>query len=263
MIAALVAGVGRGSRAYAGRMADRVRFVGAVLRASLRYPATARPLFGRTVANQVRFTAVQALWLVSQVALILGATVIVQAHAQAVRFGFADSLGRILTTVVVRELGPLLTAIVVLGRSGTAIAAELATNGVMGERDAMEAMGVDPVQYLILPRIVAGGISVALLSVYFVALTLAAGAGMALLLERVSAAEYVQSLRFALSPFDLTLTLVKGALFGVGITTLCSFEGLTGGTRPTDIPQCVTRGVVSSLLFVFVVSAVLSWVIFA
>jgi phospholipid/cholesterol/gamma-HCH transport system permease protein len=258
-----VAGVGRATRLGGARQLDRLRFIGAMLRSATRYPATTRPLGVRVIVNQIRFTAVQALPFLTAIALLIGVTVIVQASAQALRFGFADTLGRILVTVVVRELGPLLTAIIVIGRSGTAIAAELATDGVLGETEALEAMGVDPLQYLLIPRVIGGAISVVLLAVYFDTLTLIGGALVAAPLADVSLTEYFTALRAALAPLDLWITLAKGAIFGAGIATLCSYEGLLGGRKPTDIPQCVTRGVVSSLLFVFVVSALFSLVLYA
>ncbi len=230
-------------------------FLGAVLRGGLTYPETARTHWARNLLTQVRFTAVQALPFLGTIAVLIGVTVIVQANAQAVRFGVSDVLGRILTSVVVRELGPLLTAIVVLGRSGTAIAAELATSTVLGETDAMEAMGIDPLQYLVFPRVLGGAISVALLVVFFNAITLGSGALAAWVLGAVSIGEYMGSLRLALSPGDLVLMVGKGAIFGAGIATLCAYAGLMGGRTPPDIPRSVTHGVVLSLLFVFAVSA--------
>lgn len=258
MLRAAVAGVGRRTRTRTERYVGRARYLGAIVRAALHYPATTRGIGLRVVCDQVRFTAVQALPFVSAIALVIGVTVVVQAHAQAARFGFSEALGQILVTVVVRELGPLLTAVIVIGRSGTAIAAELATNGVLRETEAMEAMGVDPLQYLVVPRVIGAAVSVALLAIYFDAIVLVAGSAVSGLRGVVSPAEYAASLRLALRVGDLWLTVAKGAIFGVGIAVLCSYEGLLGGRSPTDIPQCVTRGVVASLLFVFVVSTLFS-----
>lgn len=242
----------------------RIKLIGALIRSATHYPATTRGQGFRVIMNQIRFTAVQALPFLSIMALVIGLAVIAQASAQAARFGFSDILGTILVTVVVRELGPLLTAIVVLGRSGTAIAAELATNGVLRETEALESMGVDPLQYLVVPRVLGGAISVAILAVFFDVVALGGGAIFAWALADVSPGALAASVQAALRPSDLWLTVIKGAVFGLGISTLCSFEGLVGGRRPTDIPQCVTRGVVASLLFVFLVStgfSLLFWLV--
>jgi phospholipid/cholesterol/gamma-HCH transport system permease protein len=249
-----VAAVGRHSRARGKNWVGRIRFIGALVRAVFHYPATARSHGARVTVNQIRFTAVQALPFLTVVALVIGLAVIAQASAQAVRFGFNSALGTILVTVVVREVGPLITAVLVLGRSGTAIAAELATNGVLRETEALESMGVDPLQYLVGPRVVGGAVSVAALIVFFDVVALGSGAFFAWWLAEVPPAALVTSVRSAMTGMDIWLSLLKGGLFGFGIATLCSYEGLIGGRQPTDVPQCVTRGVVSSLLFVFLVS---------
>jgi phospholipid/cholesterol/gamma-HCH transport system permease protein len=256
-----VASSGRAVTGRAGRVAgwygNRIRFVGAVVVAALRYQPTARPLLARQLINQLRFTAVQALPFLGLIGGLIGVTVVVQAYAAAL-FGMSDLLGRVLVAVVVRELGPILTAIVVIGRSGTAISAELATNGALGETEALEAMGVDPLQYFVIPRIVGGGISVALLTVYFVGIALLSGGALVWMLGQMVPAVYLESLRLALSTSDVWVMLLKGVVFGLGVVTLCSYEGLTGGRTATDVPQCVTRGVVASLAFVFLVSVVFS-----
>lgn len=261
--AGLVAGVGRRARRLGESSISLLAFFGAVIRAAASYPPTARTEWTRVLLNQIRFTAVQALPFLGAIALLIGMTVIVQANAQAVRFGVGDALGRLLTTVVVRELGPLLAAVIVLGRSGTAIAAELATSSVLGETDAMEAAGVDPLQYLVVPRVAGVAISVALLVVFFNAITMAGGAIAAWVLGAVSLGEYFDSLRLALTIGDLVTMVVKGAIFGAGIALLCSWAALLGGRTPADIPRSVTRGVVLSLLFVFAVSATFSVVAYA
>lgn len=264
MIQRAVAGIGASTRQRVGNWNRRVHFVGALVRSSMNFPATTREQGLRVLMNQIRFTAVQAVPFLGVMALVIGLAVIAQASAQAVRFGFTDVLGVILATVVVRELGPLLTAIVVLGRSGTAIAAELATNGVLRETEALESMGVDPLQYFVVPRVVGAAISVAVLTLFFDFIALGGGALFAWWMADVPPAALAGSVRAALTPLDLWLTVVKGGIFGVGIAVLCSYEGLVGGRRPTDIPQCVTRGVVASLLFVFTVSmffSVIFWLV--
>ena len=263
MIAGAIARLGRDTRATGARAGELARFIGATLRSVHHYPVTARSLWLRTIRNQILFTAVQALPFVGTIALIIGVTVIVEAHAQGLQFAYANILGKLLASIVVRELGPLLTAIVVIGRSGTAIAAELATDAVLGETDAMEALGVDPLQYLVVPRVVGGAISVLLLTVLFNVLTLASAAWTAFVLDRLSPAEFAGALRLALSTRDVWLVVLKGLVFGAGIAMLCSFAGLLEARKPTDIPKSVTRGVVLSLLFVFLTSALFSLALYA
>ncbi len=264
MVTHAVEAVGRRTREFGWNWGGRIRFIGAIVRAALHYPKTIRSLGLRVIVNQIRFTAVQAIPFLLTMALVIGVVVIIQTNAQAERLGFSQILGTILVTVVVRELGPLLTAVVVIGRSGTAIAAELATNGVLRETEAMESMGVDPLQYLVFPRVAGAAISVAILALFFDVIALVGGTLFAKMLVDVSIADVMASIRAAAHPGDVWLTIVKGAVFGIGIATLSAYEGLLGGRKPTDIPQCVTRGVVASLLFVFLVStsfSLLFWLV--
>lgn len=263
MIATTVARVGRKARHTGSRAGEFARFIGATLRSVRHYPVTARTLWMRTIRNQINFTAVQALPFVGTIALIIGMTVIVQAHAQGLQFAYSTVLGKLLATIVVRELGPLLAAVVVIGRSGTAIAAELATDNVMGETEAMEALGVDPLQFLVWPRVVGAAISVSLLTLLFNAVTLVSAGWMAWVLDGLPPEDFARALRLSLAPADVWLLALKGAVFGAGIAMLCSFAGLMAERRPTEIPKAVTRGVVLSLLFVFVTSGLFSFLLYA
>ena len=239
---------------------ETVRFVGSCARAIASMPASVRRMFGRVVMLQVRFTAVDAMPIIAGLALLIGMLVIAQAHAQAVRFGVSEALGQLLATIIVRELGPLFAAIIVVARSGTAIASELATSRVMGETTALEALGVDPVQYMVIPRLAGVAISVALLAVYFDALAITGGLITTSWLTRLPPGEYLESLRMGLSAWDVPLVLFKGALFGLGTAAVCCWSGLRAARTPAAIPQSVTRGVVYAMVYVFGVTAIFSLV---
>ncbi|MEK7401769.1 MAG: ABC transporter permease [Gemmatimonadota bacterium] len=235
---------------------EAVRFVGSCVRAMLSLPRNARNLSWRSLFMQVRFTAVDAMPIIAGLALLIGALVIAQAHAQAVRFGVSEALGQILATVIVRELGPLFAAIIVVARSGTAIASELATARVMGEVTALEALGVDPVQLMVLPRLIGSAISVALLAMYFDAIAITGGLVATWLLAHLPPGDYLESLRLGLSPGDVFLVLTKGAAFGLGTAIICCWAGLRAARTPAAIPQSVTKGVVIAMVYVFAVSAI-------
>lgn len=254
--------VGRSTRVQIARQTARIEFLGRLVRSALAYPPAALPLLARTLMNQIRFTALHALPFVVVVATVVGLVVLVETMGQVARFGLTDMLGRIFVTVVVHEIGPLLTAIIVLGRSGTAIAAELATSDVLGEMDAMESLGVDRMQLWVLPRVLGGAISVTILTVYFNVATVLSGAVFADLLGHADVGALLEFFRVGVSVSDVGITVLKSALFGAGIAFLCSYEGMGAGGTPTGIPQCVTRGVVASLAFVILVSTVFSLALF-
>ncbi len=209
----------------------------------------------RVLINQIRFTALQAIVLVTFLAAILAFLVISQSIRQLGRFGAIDNLGTIMVVAVIRELGPLLTALIVVSRSGTAIAAEMATNRVMGEVTALEAMGIDPYIYLVLPRMLGAIVSVATLMVVFDAVALSSGF-VAAATSGMSLTRYTSIVLRTLSASDVWLTLAKGIFFGAAVALFCSYHGLAVKAGPTEIPQAVTRGVVATIVAIFIMSAV-------
>jgi phospholipid/cholesterol/gamma-HCH transport system permease protein len=243
------------ARGSSSDVAEGIRFIGSCARAVASFPPNARSLSRRQLTLQVRFTAVDAMPIISGLALLIGALVIAQAHAQAVRFGVSEALGQLLATIIVRELGPLFAAIIVVARSGTAIASELATSRVMGEVTALEALGVDPVQYLVLPRLAAAAISVALLALYFDFIAIMGGLAATSYLAHLPPGDYLESLRMGMSSLDIILVVVKGALFGVGTAAICCWAGLRAARTPAASPQSVTKGVVMAMVYVFSISA--------
>lgn len=247
--------IGGKARGTGSDLAEGIRFIGSCARALAHFPANARSLGRRQLTLQVRFTAVDAMPIISGLALLIGALVIAQAHAQAVRFGVSEALGQLLATIIVRELGPLFAAIIVVARSGTAIASELATARVMGEVTALEALGVDPVQYMVLPRLAGAAISVALLAMYFDAIAIFGGLLATSYLAHLPLGDYLESLRLGMSAADVPLVIVKGATFGLGTAGICCWAGLRAARTPAAIPQSVTRGVVMAMVYVFTVSA--------
>jgi phospholipid/cholesterol/gamma-HCH transport system permease protein len=208
----------------------------------------------RVLINQIRFTALQAIFLVAFLAAILAFLVISQSIRQLGRFGAIDNLGTIMVVAVIRELGPLLTALIVVSRSGTAIAAEMATNRVMGEVTALEAMGIDPYIYLVLPRMLGAIVSVATLMVVFDAVALTSGF-VAAATSGMSLNRYTAIVLKTLSAGDVWLTLAKGIFFGAAVALFCSYHGLAVKAGPTEIPQAVTRGVVATIVAIFIMSA--------
>src|SRR5262249_45274134 len=161
--------------------------------------------------------------------------------------GATDFVGTVMVVTVVQLMGPLLTALAVIGRSGTAITAELATNTVMGEIRALEGMGIDPYHYLVLPRMVGATIAMVVLIVLFDVVALVAGL-LATRLNQASGARYLSNVLTALDTHDVVLTLVKGVLFGLTLGLLPSYHGLKVSRGPTEIPQAVTRGTVGSIV---------------
>ena len=177
--------------------------------------------------------------------------------AQLDKVGASELIGKLMVVVIVRELGPLLTAIAVVGRSGTAITAELATNTVLGEVRALKGMGIDPYHYLVLPRLFGCIASVVTLMVLFDVIALLGGYLAAGVFAGMSGSRYLGIVLANLTTQDVVLTVLKGVLFGLVIGTIPAYEGLMVRRGPTEIPQAVIRGTVHSLAVIFILAAVI------
>jgi phospholipid/cholesterol/gamma-HCH transport system permease protein len=220
-------------------------------------PGAGRRVATRVLLNQLRFTALEAVGLVLLLSGVLSYLTISSAIAQLDKVGASEYIGRLMVVVIVRELGPLLTALAIVGRSGTAITAELATNTVLGEVRALEGMGIDPFHYLVLPRLAGVTLSVMMLVVVFDVIAVAGGFMAANLIGGMSLARYLGIVAANLTTQDVVLTMVKGVLFGLVIGVLPSHAGLSVRRGPTEIPQAVIRGTVGSIAVIFVLSALI------
>lgn len=215
-----------------------------------------RSLF-RQVISQVLFTGVEALWLAGVVALVTGVTVVLQATVNMPRFGVRDYFGGILIATVVRELGPFFTALIVIGRSGAAFAAYVGTMRVSREVAALEMMGIDPVQFLVLPAFCGMVAGMVCLNVYFAFIALGGGLMVAGAMTNAPLKPLIDNLRDALMLSDLAISLSKSALFGVIAATVSGYHGLQVRTV-RGIPQASLRSVVNGMAAMILVNVLLT-----
>lgn len=217
-------------------------------------PRAGRRVVHRVFLTQVWFTALQAIPLVIVLSGIISYLLISQAIRELGRIGATEYIGQLMVIIVVRELGPLLTALTVGSRSGTAVAAELATNRVMGEIDALEGMGIDPTHYLVLPRFAATVVSVFGLIILFDAVALASG-WIAAIGTGMATNRYFDIVLQNLAFQDAWITLAKGLVFGAILGIVPAFQGLRARAVATDVPIAASRAVVASIVWVFLCSA--------
>jgi len=206
----------------------------------------ARKLVHGVMLTQVMFTGVQALSLVSIIGLLIGASIIIQTNMMVPADG--ELIGRVLVAVVLRELAPLITAIVVAGRSGTAIATELGNMKVNSEVLALSSLGVDPLRYVVLPRMVGCIVSVVALMIYFSIVSLSAAFALGILSSGASLSSFQQGVAGSVMPHDLVLFFAKGLGLGTIVGWLSCHFGLEVKSSPTEVPQQASRAVVMSLL---------------
>jgi len=214
----------------------------------------------RILAKQVLFTGIEAVNLVLLIAVLAGVSVVVQAQVWLARLGQSEMLGPILVGIVFRELGPLLVNFIVIGRSGTAVAIELGNMRVGREIHILEAQGVEPIVYLIMPRVLGMAASIFALTMVLCAVAMLSGFAVGVLLG-VTPPEpsvFVNSVFRAVRLHDVWNVLAKTLLSGLMIGSICCTEGLMITGVVTEVPQAGTRAVMESITAVLVVSAIVS-----
>ncbi len=256
MLAPFVA-VGRGTARWLARVGALARFAYEAVASLPSLPGAGRRVAARVLLNQLRFTALEAMGLIALLSGVLSYLTISATLTQLDKVGASELIGQLMVVVIVRELGPLLTALAVVSRSGTAITAELATNTVLGEIRALEGLGIDPFHYLVLPRIFGCVLSVATLMVVFDVIAVSAGYLAASVFGGMSAARYLGIVADNLTTQDVVLTAVKGLIFGLVIGVIPAYEGLSVRRGPTEIPQAVIRGTVGSIAYILIFAALI------
>jgi phospholipid/cholesterol/gamma-HCH transport system permease protein len=198
---------------------------------------------------QIYRAGVRLLPMVSFVAFALGLVVIGQTVSLLNRFGAQDWAGIVMVTVIVRELGPLVTAFLVLARVGTVIVIELSTNRATGEVEALEALGIDPIHYLVMPRVLGLATSIFSLTVYMIIVALASGYLFAFLQDvPLRPGEYLNQLTSSLRWEDFALLALKSISFGSVIAVVTCFHGLARPVRLEEVGQVTSNAVVSCVI---------------
>lgn len=215
---------------------------------------------GRVFYKQIYFTGIEALGSVSLIALLAGVAITSQITSLVGQN--PELLAKILLWTVVRELGPLLTAIVIIARSSSATASELATLNIRGELDNLRAMGISPIEYLVLPRLAGITLSVAAITAYFQIIAVLSGLATVSILKDISFVEHLRGMMTLLSLNEVFVSMLKGVTFGFLISATSVYFGLSVRGSVTEVPRAATRAVMRNLLTLFLVDGVLTYLFF-
>ena len=221
-------------------------------------------MWRRTVASefsrQIFSVGVMSAGFISAVACAVGVSVVAQALVWSPKIGQSKLLGPLLITVLIREVVPVLTNLLAVGRSGAPIAAELATMRVGGQVNVLEAQGIDPFDYLVVPRVLGFALSIFVLSVTFVVVAFASGY-LACLLLGVTVSDpvaYTRQLLESLRPVDIASFAAKSLLPALLTGGICCIVGLRAARWPGSVAAAPRRGTSRSVFAVLVTSALVS-----
>lgn len=202
------------------------------------------------VSAQIYFTGWQAMPLISVLALASGGIIILQSTAQLSLLGNASYVGNLMVLIVVRELGPLMTALIVIARSGTAVSTEIGNMRANKEIEVLESVGINPYSYIVFPRILGGVISVVCLAFYFNLIALFGGFLVTRFVQDMPFSFYAESLAQAFTLEDLAIFFIKNTFSGIMIFVISCYQGLLVQHSAHEVPQVTTKAVVNSVIYV-------------
>jgi phospholipid/cholesterol/gamma-HCH transport system permease protein len=216
----------------------------------------ARNVIRPRIRQEIARAGVALLPMFLFVALALGFLVIGQTVSALARVGATEYLGSTMVIVIVRELGPLLAAMLLLARVGTAHVIELGTARALGEVEALEALGIDPVHYLVVPRVIGMAAGVFALTVYLIIGALGSGYLWAFLQDvPLTPGDYFKQLAEALGWLDFALLALKTGAFGFFIAIVTCYHGLAQPLRLEDVSRVAVRAVTQGVIVCVLVDA--------
>jgi phospholipid/cholesterol/gamma-HCH transport system permease protein len=208
------------------------------------------PRYWRDTFEQMDTIGVGSLTIVCLTGLFTGMVLTVQTSATLDAFGARPYVGRMVSLSMIRELGPVLTALMVSGRVGSGMAAELGSMVVTQQIDAMRSLGTDPIRKLVAPRLLAGLVMVPALTILSNAVGLIGGYMVARFTLRLATSLYWTSALDAIRVYDLFMGMAKPIVFGYLIVSVGCYQGLTthGGTR--GVGESTTQSVVTASILI-------------
>ena len=199
--------------------------------------------------RQIFFSGNQALHIIGFMGLLLGVIVTTQTFALA--GGDSSLVVKVMAWVIVWEIGPLFAAIIIIARSGSAIAVELAQMRTSGEVASLEQMGIAPLDYLVVPRILGVTISVVALTAYFQIVAVVGGLAVSAIFKNVAFFDQIRRFVELVNPWLLMGGVVKSLVFGLVIATISCYHGISAGTSTSAVPQAAIKAVIRAMLAVF------------
>jgi len=242
-----------GSLAMLGSRAAYFTFIG---------PFRGKALRLQSAASQAMEVGVRALPILSLITFFIGLILALQAAYELSKLGAMSLVAKTVALSMSRELGPLITAIVVIGRSGSAFAAEIGTMKVTEEIDALEVMAISPVHFLVAPKFLAMMIMLPCLTIWANTMGILGGALFGVAQADFTFGRYIQASVESLYLRDIVSGLIKSVMFGITITAVGCFEGLSTGGGAEQVGRSTTRAVVISILLVVAVDLVFTAIFF-
>jgi phospholipid/cholesterol/gamma-HCH transport system permease protein len=257
------------TRKVGASVLDGLAYVGSLTTLSLRaaYFTFISPFQGKPARIQRSFSqameaGVRALPILSLITFFIGLILALQAAYELRRFGAMSFVASAVALSMTRELGPLITAVIVIGRSGSAFAAEIGTMKVTEEIDALETMAIDPVGFLVAPKFVAMIVMLPCLTIWANFMGVLGGSLFGVLKADFTFQRYITASLEALYLRDVITGLIKSFMFGITITAVGCQEGFNTGGGAEQVGRSTTKAVVVSIFLVILVDLIFTMLFF-
>ncbi len=219
---------------------------------------TGRVLIRRVILEQVYFTAVQALPLIIPVALILGSMLIIQFSRVSNQY----DIGKTMVLLIIRELGPGITALLVILRSATSIAIETGYMKVFHEIDTIEMAGIDPIRMICLPRLIGITTAIICLFIIFDLVSILGGYTIIWIFTYINLGDFLGQMGKAIIPTDIIVGMVKALCFGIIITVTCLYRGFNVKKNITGLPLATSKAAIECFFYCLIINVVISIVFY-
>ncbi len=214
------------------------------------YLAFVPPYRFRRILREVFFIGFKSSVIILLTASFTGMVLGLQGFYTLKQYGSESALGSAVALSLIRELGPVLTALMVSGRAGSAITAEVGIMRITEQLDALDTMAVNPMQYVIMPKLLAGLISVPLLTAMFDVVGILGGYGVGVMVLGVSSGAYFSGMVQSVVPLDINGGIVKSVVFGLLIVLVACYKGYYTERGAEGVSKATTQTVVTSAVLI-------------
>ena len=225
-------------------------------------PFIKKPFSWSVTSHQMVFSGVRSIGIVSFVAFFTGVVLAMQSAYQLVRFNFEEFVATLVSVSMARELGPVFAALVVAGRVGSAITAEISSMKVNEQIEALETMAINPVRFLVAPRVLALSVMLPCVTILADVMGMLGGALIGIFNLGVNPARYLDmTVKFLLLK-DIYTGLFKSFIFGIIISVVGCYEGLNAKGGAEGVGRATTVSVVTSFILIILADCVLTGIFY-
>lgn len=228
---------------------------------ALKYTVRGKINIGET-AIQIDKAGIGSIFIVSITAIFIGLAMSTQLAKELRNFGAENFLGGLVGVAVIRELAPVIASIVVAGRVGAAISAEIGSMKASEQVDALEVLGIDPIRYLLVPRLIAAAIVGPLLTIIAALLAILSGMVLGEITVNLSYSIYLDGVRTFVNTSDVFVMMLKAMVFGGAISIIATTTGLQVRGGAEAVGNAATKTVVWSIILIFTFNYLITSIFF-